>query len=78
MKETFISYNELKNQYGMHIKNEDGEIIKKDGGFFAILGIKKDTKFKNYLGQLWELPLEKSLKGKDVISVYQGTASKIL
>lgn len=56
--ESTISYLNLKNRYGKHIRDSRGEIIVEDGGFFNTLGIGRETKFRNYLTTHLRLPLE--------------------
>ncbi|MCL5123453.1 MAG: hypothetical protein M1511_02930 [Deltaproteobacteria bacterium] len=71
VSEAFISYSDLKKYYGKHLKDRDGSILIKNGGFYPLLGIVNDTKFRNYLDKSLGLKFE-SVRDQTVIPVYQG------
>jgi hypothetical protein len=61
----------LVKQYGKHLKDENGNVIKEDGGFFNLLGIPNARKFREYLKEYVDLPLE-SIREGYLFPVYQG------
>lgn len=69
--EPFISFNDLKNKYGLNVRDDKGKIVEKGGGFYPLLGIQKDTKFREYLENFLGLKFE-SVRDQTVIPVYQG------
>jgi len=71
VKETFISYNDLKSRHGSHIKDEKGNIVEKDKGFYPLLGIKNDKKFKQYVHESLGLPIQ-SVRTKEFVFFSQG------
>lgn len=71
VRQSAISYNDLKAQYGKHIKDERGTILVKDGGFFGLLGIHNSKKFREYLKGWVGLPLE-SVREDHLFPVYKG------
>lgn len=71
VRQTTISYVDLKAQYGKHIKDERGTILVKDGGFFNLLGISNAKKYREYLKECVGLPLE-SVREDHLFPVYKG------
>jgi hypothetical protein len=56
--EPFISFSDLKMKYGINLKDSSGSILIKGGGFYHLLGIQKDTKFRAYLNDSLGLKYE--------------------
>ncbi|MCL4872059.1 MAG: hypothetical protein KJ063_24120 [Anaerolineae bacterium] len=71
VRQTTVSYVDLKAQYGKHIKDERGTILVKDGGFFNLLGISNAKKYREYLKECVGLPLE-SVREDHLFPVYKG------
>lgn len=71
VRQPTISYLDLKKQYGNHIKDERGHMIVKDGGFYHLLDIKNETKFKHYLNKHLGFSLE-SIREDHLFPIYQG------
>ena len=69
--ESTISYLNLKTRYGKHIKDERGNKLVEDGGFFSLLGIHNDLKFKPYLSKCLGLTFE-SIREDKLFPVYKG------
>lgn len=68
--EAYLSYKDLKANYGKEIRNRADTLA--DGtGFYNILGIKSDLKLKKYYEQHLGLVFE-SVRDQSVIPVYQG------
>jgi hypothetical protein len=71
VREAVISYRDLKDRYGKHIKDERGQMIVKDGGFYQVLGISRETKYRRYLRECLGLPY-KSVREGSLFPVYKG------
>lgn len=64
VRQTVISFKDLVKQYGKHLKDERGNVIKENGGFFNLLGIRNSQKFREYLKDCVGLPLESVREGQ--------------
>lgn len=71
VRQSTISYIDLKTQYGKHVKDERGAILEEDGGFFSLLGIHSAKKYREYLKGWVGLPLE-SVREDHLFPVYKG------
>ncbi|MBK8985322.1 MAG: hypothetical protein IPM39_04450 [Chloroflexi bacterium] len=71
IRQAAISYIDLKTQYGKHIRDERGTIVVENGGFFNVLGISSAQKYRKYLKEWVNLPLE-SVREDHLFSVYKG------
>lgn len=69
--ESSISYLDLKRRYGKHIRDDRSRIIIKDKGFFGLLSIQNDTRFKRYLSEHLGLTFE-SVREDHLFPVYKG------
>ncbi|MCB8988982.1 MAG: DUF2779 domain-containing protein [Ardenticatenaceae bacterium] len=69
--EPTISYLDLKKQYGKLVQDNRGNIIAENGGFYALLGIKNETKFKRYLNEHLGFSLE-SIREDQLFPIYKG------
>lgn len=69
--EPTISYLDLKKRYGKHIKDERNQMIIEHGGFFNLLGIRNETKFRNYLNEHLSFSLE-SIREDHLFPIYKG------
>ena len=69
--EASISYLDLKKRYGRHIRSSRGEIVVKDGGFYGLLGINNDSKFRRYLNGYLGFQL-KGTQEASLFPTYQG------
>ena len=63
VKEHLLSYQDFKHRYGVHIRNEKGQKISENGGFYKDLGIGQDSKFKKYLQKYHGLTFESVREG---------------
>ncbi|MBX3057644.1 MAG: hypothetical protein KF770_14355 [Anaerolineae bacterium] len=71
VRQSTISFVDLKTQYGNHIKDERGTILVENGGFFSLLGIHRAKKYREYLKGWVGLPLE-SVREDHLFPVYKG------
>lgn len=71
VRQSTISFVDLKTQYGKHIKDERGTILVENGGFFSLLGIHRAKKYREYLKGWVGLPLE-SVREDHLFPVYKG------
>ncbi|MCL4264739.1 MAG: hypothetical protein KJ069_16065 [Anaerolineae bacterium] len=71
VRQSTISFVDLKTQYGKHVKDERDAIVVEDGGFFNLLDIHSAKKYREYLKGWVGLPLE-SVREDHLFPVYKG------
>ncbi len=71
VRESVISYRNLTQRYGKHIKDDRGRTVVKDGGFYGLLGVQNASKFKRYLNEYLDMNFE-SVREDHLFPVYRG------
>lgn len=71
VRQAVISFTDLVKQYGSHLRDERGNVLQENGGFFNILGISNVRKFREYLRNYVGLPLD-SARESSLFPVYKG------